>query len=218
MHLQIWDFLIHLFRLDYWHLSVDKVLGPLDSISAGTVQPPESESYSVKVGNKHLPSPSQRHFLLQQLYLRIEDDFLTIFFSSNGRIYTGTQIQWQWIGAEGKGRQTCAEWKVSTFFHRYKDTKNTFEKASSDHLCAVFQSQTTTVLMNLQRNLVSKYLFLTCIVKMEGKKKVVKCLLGSIYKLNQRYCSKFTAGHLFFFPISFQYRMKGWPARSNFPY
>lgn len=111
-------------------------------------------------------------------------------------------------GLREKGKQTWVEWRVSTFFHRYKDAKNTFEKASSDHLCA-FLSQITTLLMNLQRILVSKYLFLTCIVKMVGKKKVVKCLLGSIYKLNQRYCSKFTAGHLFFFLISFQYRMKG---------
>lgn len=69
-----------------------------------------------------------------------------------------------------KGKQTWVEWRVSTFFHRYKDAKNTFEKASSDHLCA-FLSQITTLLMNLQRNLVSKYLFLTCIVKMVGKKK-----------------------------------------------
>jgi len=54
--------------------------------------------------------------------------------------------------------------------HQYKDTKNTFEKASSDHLCA-FLPQITTVLMNSQRNLVSKYLFFTCTVKMEEKKK-----------------------------------------------
>lgn len=32
----------------------------------------------------------------------------------------------------------------------------------------------------------------------EGRK-VENCLLGSLYKLNQRYCSKFTAGRLFFF-------------------
>ena len=49
-------------------------------------------------------------------------------------------------------------------------------------------------------------------------KKVEHHLSGSIYKLNQMYCSKFTVGHLFFFLISFQYWMKGWPARSNSPY
>lgn len=74
-------------------------------------------------------------------------------------------------GLREKEKQTCEEWRVSTFFHQYKDTKNTFEKASSDHLCA-FQSQITTALMNLLRKLVSKYLFLTCIVKMEGKKRL----------------------------------------------
>jgi hypothetical protein len=40
-------------------------------------------------------------------------------------------------------------------------------------------------------------------------KKVAESLAGSICKLNQMYCSKFTVGHLFFFLISFQYRMKG---------
>lgn len=44
---------------------------------------------------------------------------------------------------------------------------------------------------------------------MELKKKVEKCLVGSIYKLNQRYCSKFTAGHLFFFFYFFSISNEG---------
>lgn len=43
----------------------------------------------------------------------------------------------------------------------------------------------------------------------KGKKAENNGLNGSVCKLNQMYCSKFTVGHLFFFLISFQYRMKG---------
>lgn len=107
-----------------------------------------------------------------------------------------------------KGQQNCIGWRVSIVFHQYKDIRNTFKKTFIRPSVCTILPQITDVLMNLPRNPVSKYSF-SRIAKMEGEKKVVKCLPGSIYKLNQRYCSKFTAGHLFFFSYFFSISNEG---------